>query len=165
MGKNWCLTYWSLSFYYIWAVLWPNQQNGMCAKRRLRSTWASAQSVQSLLCPHVKLKSLAIIRAHSEAADQTGWMPRLIWVFAGRKGHFVGFVMRRLILLCLTCVNNTDFCYFEAFYFLKLSEKARLFIYQCTCMSPFIMFIMSYCRRVVILTFIFHDDVRVSLFI
>ena len=54
--------------------------------------------------------------------------------------------MRRLILLCLTCVNNTDFCYFEAFYFLKLSEKARVFIYPCTCMSPFI---MSYCRRVV----------------
>ena len=31
----------------------------------------------------------------SEASDQTGQMPRLIWVFAGRTGHFVGFVMRR----------------------------------------------------------------------
>ena len=30
--------------------------------------------------------------------DQTGWMPRLIWVFAGRTGHFVGFVLRQLIL-------------------------------------------------------------------
>ena len=29
--------------------------------------------------------------------DQTGWMPRLIRVFTGRKGHFVGLVMRRLI--------------------------------------------------------------------
>ena len=28
--------------------------------------------------------------------DQTGWMPRLIWVFAGCTCHFVGFVMRRL---------------------------------------------------------------------
>ena len=35
-------------------------------------------------------------------------------------------------------------------------------MYPCTCMSPFI---MSYCRRVVILTFIFHDGLRVSLFI
>ena len=26
--------------------------------------------------------------------DQTGRMPRLIWVFAGRTYHFVGFVMR-----------------------------------------------------------------------
>ena len=24
--------------------------------------------------------------------DQTGRMPRLVWVFAGRKGHYVGFV-------------------------------------------------------------------------
>ena len=28
--------------------------------------------------------------------DQTGRMHRLIWVFAGHTGHFVGFVMRRL---------------------------------------------------------------------
>ena len=30
---------------------------------------------------------------------------------------------------------------------MKLSEKARVFMYPCTCMSPFI---MSYCRRIVI---------------
>ena len=42
----------------------------------------------------------------------------------------------------------TDFCKFEAFYFLKLSEKAKVFMYPCTWMSPFI--IISYCRRVVI---------------
>ena len=70
--------------------------------------------------------SLTIIRAHSKA--------RLIRVFTGRKGHFVGFFMRRLILLCLTCINNTDFCYFEALYFLKLPEKASVFMYPCTCM-------------------------------
>ena len=52
MGKNRYLTYWSHSFYYIWAASRPNQQNGMCAHWRLRSTWASAQSDQSLLCPH-----------------------------------------------------------------------------------------------------------------
>ena len=34
--------------------------------------------------------------AHCEDSDQTGWMPKLIWVFAGHKGHFVGFVMRWL---------------------------------------------------------------------
>ena len=39
--------------------------------------------------------------------------------------------MSRLILLCLTCVNNTNFCYFEAFCFLKLPEKARVFMYPC----------------------------------
>ena len=29
--------------------------------------------------------------------DQTGRMPMLIWDFAGRTGHFVGFVMLQLI--------------------------------------------------------------------
>ena len=28
--------------------------------------------------------------------DQSGWMPRLIWVFAGRTCHFVGFVVMQL---------------------------------------------------------------------
>ena len=43
-----------------------------------------------------KLRSLATHWAHSEDSDQTGRMPRLIWVFAGRTYHFVGFVTRRL---------------------------------------------------------------------
>ena len=44
-----------------------------------------------------KLGSLPIHWAHIEDYDQTGQMSRLIWVFAGRKDHFVGLVMRRLI--------------------------------------------------------------------
>ena len=36
-------------------------------------------------------------KPHSEDSDQTGRMPRLIWVFAGRTCHFVGFVIWRLI--------------------------------------------------------------------
>ena len=110
-----------------------------------------------------KAESLAIIRAHSEASDQTGRMPRLICVFAGRKGHFVGFVMRRLILLCLTCVNNTYFCYFEAFYFLKLPEKARFFMYPCTCMLVSVYYVMLQTSSNTHLYF--HDGRRVSLFI
>ena len=35
-----------------WAASWQNQQNGMCAQRRLRSAWASAQSDKSLRRPH-----------------------------------------------------------------------------------------------------------------
>ena len=34
------------------AASWQNQQNGMCAQQRLRSAWTSAQSDQSLRCPH-----------------------------------------------------------------------------------------------------------------
>ena len=42
------------------------------------------------------LGSLNIHWAHSENSDLSGRMPRLICVFAGRTGHFVGFVMLRL---------------------------------------------------------------------
>ena len=42
---------------------------------------------------------LATHWAHSEDSDQTGWTPRLIWVFAGRIGHIAGFVMRRLTVV------------------------------------------------------------------
>ena len=41
--------------------------------------------------------------AHSENSDRTGQMPRLIWVFAVRTGHIVGFVALRLIYwFCLS---------------------------------------------------------------
>ena len=36
------------------------------------------------------------LHADSEDSDQTGRMSRLIWVFGGRRGHFVGLVARRL---------------------------------------------------------------------
>ena len=35
------------------------------------------------------------LHADSKDSDQTGWIPRLIRVFAGRTGQFVGFVMLR----------------------------------------------------------------------
>ena len=69
----------------IWATAWQNQQNGMCAQRRLKislsicSVWS-----ESLLSAWSKLGSLAIHWAHCEDSDQTGRMPRLIWVFTGR---------------------------------------------------------------------------------
>ena len=37
------------------------------------------------------------LHADSEDSDKTGRMSRLIWVFAGRRGHFVGLVVRRFI--------------------------------------------------------------------
>ena len=44
-------------------------------------------------------KDARFFHADSEDSDQTGRMPRLIWVFDGRKGHFVCFVTWRLICL------------------------------------------------------------------
>ena len=58
----------------------------------IRPVWS-----ESSLSAWRNLGSLATHYAHSEDSDQTGRMPRLIWVFAGRS-HFVGFVMSRLTL-------------------------------------------------------------------
>ena len=46
-----CCWYKTLRVFVIWATSWQNQQ-WMCAERRLRSARASAQSDQSLRCPH-----------------------------------------------------------------------------------------------------------------
>ena len=58
----------------------------------------SAQSVQSLGCALTQwvAKDASFLLADSEDADQTGQMPRLIWVFAGSTGHFVDFVTLQL---------------------------------------------------------------------
>ena len=53
----------------------------------------SAQSDQSSLSAWRIIGSLGTHKAHSEHSDQTGWMPRLIWVFARRTGHIIGFLM------------------------------------------------------------------------
>ena len=37
------------------------------------------------------------LQVDSEDSDQTGWMRRLICVFAGRNGHYAGFIMRWLM--------------------------------------------------------------------
>ena len=72
-----------------------------CAQQSLRSAWASPQSDQSSLCAQWVAKDIIFLHADSEDSDQTGRMPRLTWVFAGRTCHFVGFVTRRLISLWL----------------------------------------------------------------
>ena len=85
---------------YTWAAAWQNQQNGHCAQRRHKSAWASALSgrpVWSVFAVRMKKHwDLSYPLSYCEDSDQIGRMPRLIWVFAGRKCHFVGFVMRWL---------------------------------------------------------------------
>ena len=68
---------------------WHDKTNKMSvgpAKTRIslgiRLVWS-----ESSLSAWRNLESLATHWAHSEDPDQTGQMPRLIWVFAGRKVH------------------------------------------------------------------------------
>ena len=52
---------------------------------------------ESLLYTHWVAKDPRFLHVDSEDSDQAGWMPRLIWVFAGHTCQFVGFVLCRLI--------------------------------------------------------------------
>ena len=54
----------------------------------------------SLLSAWRKLRSLATHWVHNENSDQTGWMPKLIWVFAGCTDHFVGFCHETAYIVC-----------------------------------------------------------------
>ena len=63
----------------------------VCAQRRLRS--------ESLLCTQWVAKGPRFLHADSEDSDQTGRMPRLIWVFTGRT----------LTLLVLSCPGSNTF--------------------------------------------------------
>ena len=57
----------------------------------IRPVWS-----KSSLCVQWVAEDPSFLHADSEDSDQTGRMPRLIWIFARRTCHFVGFVMSRL---------------------------------------------------------------------
>ena len=62
----------------------------------IRPVWS-----ESSLCIQYVAKNPRFLHADSEDSDQTGRMPRLIWVFAGHTSQFVGFDMRWLIFIVL----------------------------------------------------------------
>ena len=71
----------------IWATIWQNQQNE-CAPSE-----DSPSLISVFACDQWVAKDPRFLHADSEDSDQTGRMPRLIWVFAGRT----------LTLLVLSC--------------------------------------------------------------
>ena len=76
----------------------------------IRLVWS-----ESLLSAWRKLGPLATHWAHSEDSDQTGWMPRLIWVFAGRT----------VILLVLSW-GGSFFTYLDVRTSISISADLRL---------------------------------------
>ena len=61
----------------------------------IRPVWS-----ESLLCTQWVAKYPSFLHADSKDSDQTGRMPKLICVYAGRTCQFVGFVM--LWLICIS---------------------------------------------------------------
>ena len=91
----------SLTLSINWAAACQNQQTDVRRVKTpislgIRPVWS-----ESSLCTHRVAKDARFLHADGEDSDQTGRMPRLIRVFAGRTGHLVGFVVHRLNLLRL----------------------------------------------------------------
>ena len=75
----------------------------------IRPVWS-----ESSLCTQWVAKDHSFLHADSKDSDQTGRMPRLIWVFAGCTCHFVGFVIRRL--KCYVLITNQYYCWHIIFW-------------------------------------------------
>ena len=80
----------------------------VCAQRRHRSARASAQSDQSLRCAYEENVVLSCPLSASEDSDQTGRMPRLIWVFAGRTVTFLVLSCRGSYIFTRGVETTTD---------------------------------------------------------
>ena len=70
---------------------WPVHPGKTQISLGIRPDWSES----SLSAPWVA-KDPMVLHTNSEDSDQTRQIPRLIWVFAGCTGHFVGFVVSRL---------------------------------------------------------------------
>ena len=77
----------------IWAATWQNQRNDSAPSEDSDQPGHPPSLSESSLCAQCIAKDPIFLHADSEDSDQTGWMSRLIRVFAGRW----------LILMVLSC--------------------------------------------------------------
>ena len=79
---------------YKWATSWQNQQNDMCAQQKTQIS-LGIRPVRSVFTMRAQwvAKILSFLHADSWDSVQTGRMPRLIWVFAGRTCHAILLVL------------------------------------------------------------------------
>ena len=88
----------------------------------IRPVWSESSPCAQWVAEHPM-----VLHAYSEDSDQTGRMPRLIWVFAGRTCHFVGFVMRLLkCVIILNCMNYNQ----NKLRYIKNSNVYNIYIFM-----------------------------------
>ena len=92
-------------------LFWPRHDNTNIMSVRIRPVWS-----ESSLCAQWVAKGPRFLHADSDDSDQTGRMPRLIWVFAGRT----------IILLVLSS-RGSFLCGFVAFTPLRFVSSRSLF--------------------------------------
>ena len=101
----------------VWSEPWHDKTNKIrvCPAKTQISLDINRVWSESSLCTQWVAKDPSCLHANSEDSDETGWMPRLIWVFAGRT----------LILLVLLCHGWSLFDLFmpsRLFFHCKLDE-------------------------------------------
>ena len=99
---------------------------------------------KSSLCTQWIPKDPSFLHADSEDSDQTGRMSRLIWVFAVRTCHFVGFVMRWLIFQFYDLSKKKTYCsingllhmFFRSFYCTAWRILSKLYLVYLLSIFP-----------------------------
>ena len=72
----------------VWAATWQNQQNDLCAHRRLRSAWASAKSGQSSQCAQWVAEDPVIRHVDNEDSELSlRWAQRSFCWFCHEAAH------------------------------------------------------------------------------
>ena len=74
---------------FIWAASWQNEQNDCAPSEGSIQPGHPPSLIRVFACAQWVAKDPSFLHADSEYSYQTGQMPRLIWVFAGRTCHFV----------------------------------------------------------------------------
>ena len=88
----------------------------------IRPVWSEPS-----LCAQWVAKNLSFLHPDCQDSDQTGRLPRLIWVFAGRTRHFVGFVMHWLsYYIFVRFFLAQTVCIYVLHISFKLSIKERM---------------------------------------
>ena len=100
------------------AASWQNQQNDMCAQRRLRSDWGSAQSDQSLRCPSedwvLSYRLSALRRLWSDWADAQAdlslrWTHSSFCLFCHEAAQFIINVWVSECFGCLQWLSDPSY--------------------------------------------------------
>ena len=91
---------------------------------------------ESLLFAWRSLRSFSTNKAYSEDSDQTGPMPRLIWVFSGRIDNFVDFVMLRPINVVAYNQILTQICFVHHEVETKNFHGDFEYVVACRVVSP-----------------------------
>ena len=100
---SWGEMYNIVNYKKFWAAAWQNQHDDLCAQRRIRSAWASAQTDQGLRYQHDTLSPKLPTERTAKTPIRLGWLP-------GWSESSLGALVIFLVLVLSCCGSNCFFC-------------------------------------------------------